>query len=73
MNTAQDPKENPGDDGHRDGEDCGQCFVKYIFRQFKHCVTSYPDFVKALRRAGLRDDIVKADLLNQTNLSHTSI
>lgn len=66
VNTAEHSKDYPEEESHGHSEQCSQQAVKDEFDQLKGGVASNPHSVEAVRGNGLRDDIFKTHLLDQT-------
>lgn len=62
VDAAEDPEEQPEDEGHGHCQQRGQQAVKEKLDQLEHGVASYPHSVEAVRGDGLRDDVFKTDL-----------
>lgn len=73
VDAAEHPEDQSEDEGHRHGQQRGQQAVKNKFHQLKHGVASYPYSVEAVRGDGLRDDIFKTNLSDQTRFQRESM
>lgn len=67
VDAAEHREHHTEDERHGHGQQRAQQPVKDEFDQFESGMAPYPHSVKAVRGDGLRDDIVKADLSDQTH------
>lgn len=62
MYTAEGPENNSRDECHGYGQERGEESVEDVSDQLEHSMTANPDFVKAVCRGGLCDDVFKVNL-----------
>lgn len=62
MDAAEQPEQQPQDEGQRDGQQRAEQPVEEELDQLKGGVAADPHPVEAVRRDGLGDDVLEADL-----------